>query len=140
MYLNPNGNLITVGGNGVGYASTFSVRQSGSNACFSVEDSTASYSYLYVNSSGKVGIGTSSPTNWTLDVFSTGANSIQLSSNSNTRNSNNSINVNSNTNGLTSSNNIYLAANPKAAKLLADYKQIILELSKSFSVFYFLKL
>ena len=44
-----------------------------------------------------------------------------------------------NLNGLNSSNSLYstsanICNSPKAAKLVADYKQIILELSKSFSL------
>ncbi len=39
-------------------------------------------------------------------------------------------------NGLNSSNSIYLLENARCAKLTADYKQIILELSWSFYLFF----
>ena len=62
LYINPNGNLTTVGQNGANFPSTLSVRQaSSSTAAFSVEDYSGPNSWFYVNSTGSVGIGTSSP-------------------------------------------------------------------------------
>jgi len=61
LYLGPGGTKTTVGGNGSAYNGTLAVRQISGQPAFTVEDSTASTSWLYVDSSGNVGIGTSSP-------------------------------------------------------------------------------
>jgi hypothetical protein len=61
LFIQPNSQYTTFGGNGVSFAATVSVRAISGAAGFSVEDSTASNSWLFVNSSGNVGIGTASP-------------------------------------------------------------------------------
>ena len=62
LYLGPNGTKTVVGGNGSVLGGTLAVRQISGQPAFTVEDSGASLSWLVVNSSGNVGIGTSSPT------------------------------------------------------------------------------
>jgi hypothetical protein len=61
LYLGPNGTKTVVGGNGSAYAGTLAVRQISGQPAFTVENAAASAIYLYIDSSGNIGINTTSP-------------------------------------------------------------------------------
>ena len=64
LYLNPtqqSDRRVGIGGNGYAFSAMLMVRPASGQAPFSVENSAASASYFYINSTGNVGIGTTSP-------------------------------------------------------------------------------